>query len=82
MCAERLSPSGLMVPVVSVKFGMIHPKLSKVSNVKMKTYWTPLKKNYISQLLVLLHLYHESFLSLYHFGANVLQVEAEPEVSC
>lgn len=76
MCRET-SPHGLMVSLVSVKFGVIHTRLNKVSDVKRKTYWTP-KEHYISHLLVLLHLYPDSFPSVWHLGAScLLQAKAD-----
>lgn len=66
-----------MVSLVSVKFGMIHTRLSKVSDVKRKTCWTP-KEHYVSHFSVFLHLYPDSFPSACRLGAScLLQVKAD-----
>lgn len=66
-----------MVSLVSVKFGMIHTRLNKVSDVERETYWTP-KEHCISHLSVLLHLYSDSFPNACHLGAScLLQVKAD-----
>lgn len=69
-----------MIFLGSVKFGMIHSILRKVSVVKRKTYWTP-KEHYISHLLVLLHLYPDSFPIACHLGVRCLMQEKEESVA-
>jgi len=73
---REASPEGLVVSLVSVKFGVTHARLKKVSGVKRKTYWTP-KEQHVGHLSVLLQIYPDSSATACHLGARcLLQVQA------